>query len=358
MQTLAALIALLPISYGYYINNIDREVGEEMDSYIIDRIKRIVYYEMMTVIIYCIMVIIINLLNFFVNRSDLTILLTSLLTIEGIGLMAIYIYRLFDPNKVKEVMKEFDSSSTLSENQVMITLDRFITDYLSLESSVKDYISNENDNELVDKLPLYDIIDNFSKDFVDIGDHLDSFKEIIFHRNNLIHNYNEVFVDYSKYEKMIELKDMFDKMNNSFIQKKIFGNIARIRNTIEKALREYKTDFQNKDIESNVLPEDFKEEIVSLLGSYFVSDYYITNSFEQAKDVDFEIVQNNYSERRLLGIDIKSINKRSYTQISKSFFDRTNVRFMYVFLINFEPTQKIFTIQYMTKDNELKILTV
>lgn len=358
MQTLAALIALLPISYGYYINNIDKEVKEEMDSYVIDRIKRIVYYEMMIVIIYCIIVIIVNLLSFFINRSNLTILLTSLLTIEGIGLMAIYIYRLFDPNKVKEVMKEFDSSSGLSDNQVKITLDKFITDYLALESSVKDYISNENDNELVDNLPLYDIIDNFSKDFIDIGDNLDSFKEIIFHRNNLIHNYNEVFVDYSKYEKMIELKELFDKMNTSFIQRKIFGNVAKIRNTIEKALREYKTDFQNKDIESNILPEDFKEEIVSLLGSYFVSDYYISNSFEQAKDVDFEIVQNNYSERRLLGIDIKSINKRSYTQISKSFFERTKIRFMYVFLINFEPLQKIFTIQYMTKDNELKIFTV
>ena len=358
MQTLAALIALLPISYGYYISNLDREVRAEMDSYIIERLKRDVYYDMMTVIVYSIFVIVINLLSFFVYFTDITILIIALLTIEGIGLMAVYIYRLFDPNKVKEIMKELDISKDIESNQTKISLDTFITEYLELETQVKDFISNENDNEIVDKLPLYDIVDHFSKDFNEIGEHFDTFKEIIFHRNNLIHNYNDTFVDYNKYEKMLELKEIFDKLNLNFIQKNIFGNVVKIKNNIEKVLKEFKTDNQNRGIDSNYLPEDFKEEIVSLLASYFVSDYYFTNHLEEAKDVDFEIVQSNYSERRLVGIDIKSINQRNYTQIASDFFKRNSGRFMYVFLINFEPIQKIFTIQYQTKENELRTFTV
>jgi hypothetical protein len=358
MQTLAALIALLPISYGYYISNLDEEVKEEMDSYIIERLKRDVYYNMMTVIIYSIFVIVLNLISFFVEYSDYAILLIALLTIEGIGLMALYIYRLFDPNKVKEIMKEFDISNETNLNQTHVSLDTFITQYLELETQVKDFISNKNDNELVDKLPLYDIVDHFSKDFVEIGEHFDTFKEIIFHRNNLIHNYNDTFVDNNKYQKMLELKEIFIKHNTTFVQKYIFGNVSKIKNIIEKVLKEFKTDYQNRSVGSNHLPEDFKEEIVSLLGSYFVSDYYFTNSFEQAKDVDFEIVQSNYSERRLVGIDIKSINQKNYTQIANHFFNRTSGRFMYVFLINFEPLQKLFTIQYQTRDNALRTFTV
>ena len=168
MQTLAALIALLPISYGYYISNIDDEIKKRMDSYIIDRIKQDVYYDMMFVILYFIFVIILNLVSFFINYSDNFVLVIALLTIEGIGLMALYIYRLFNPNKVKEILKEFDTSDEINRNQKQISLDVFITEYLKLETQVKDFISNENDNELVDKLPLYDIVDNFSKDFNEI----------------------------------------------------------------------------------------------------------------------------------------------------------------------------------------------
>lgn len=50
--------------------------------------------------------------------------------------------------------------------------------------------------------------------------------------------------------------------------------------------------------------------IISLQGSYFVNDYYFTKSFDRAIDIDFEVVQNNYSERRILGIDNKIINRK------------------------------------------------
>jgi hypothetical protein len=358
MQTLAALIALLPISYGYYINNLDDEKYEELDGYIVEKLKSDVYHNMMTVIIYSLFVIILNLIGFFIVFNVIFAFIIALLTIEGIGLIAIYIYRLFDPNQVSEVLKEFDSSYNVDPDQKQISLDTFISEYLELETQVKDFVSNENDNELADGLPLYDIVDNLSKDFPEIQENFDIFKEIIFHRNNLIHNYTDTVVDYGKYSKMIELKELFEKLNTMFVQKRIFGNVVKIKNTIEKALKEYRTDYQNISVVQGDVPSDFKEEIVSLLHSYFVSDYYFSKSLDNARDTDFEVIQNNFSERKLLGIDIKSIHKKSVTQISTSFFKRMNSRFLYVFLINFEPTTRIFTVYYKTKDNELRTYTV
>jgi len=358
MQTLAALIALLPISYGYYINNIDDEKNDELDGYIIEKLKSDVYHNMMTVIIYSLFVIILNLIGFFIVFNVMFAFIIALLTIEGIGLIAIYIYRLFDPNQVRIVLKEFDSNYDIDPDQKQISLDTFISEYLELETQVKDFVSNENDNELADGLPLYDIVDNLSKDFPEIQENFDIFKEIIFHRNNLIHNYTDTVVDYGKYSKMIELKELFEKFNTMFVQKRIFGNVVKIKNTIEKVIKEYRTDYQNASVVEGDVPSDFKEEIVSLLHSYFVSDYYFSKSLDNARDTDFELIQNNYSERKLLGIDIKSINKRSVTQISSSFFKRMNSRFLYVFLINFEPTSRAFTVQSKTKDNELRTYTV
>lgn len=358
MQTLAALIALLPISYGYYITNIDNEKNESLDSYIIERLKSDVYVDMMTVIVYSLIVIVVNLFSFFLQYQVSFALIIALLTVEGIGLISLYIYRLFDPNKVREILKEFDTSKDIDPNQQVISLDTFITKYLELETTVKDFISNENDNELVDTLPLYDIVDNLSKDFPQLQEHYDTFKEIIFHRNNLIHNYTETVVDYSKYTKIIELLDLFEKLNSMFIQRKVFGNVVKIKNTIDVCLKEYLSDRQNKQEEAGVVPEDMKEEIVSLLHSYFISDYYFTKSLDDASDADFEIIQNNYSERKLVGIDIKSINTRNVSAISKSYFSRLQNRFTYLFLINFEPKHNQFSVMYKTKDNELRTVVV
>lgn len=358
MQTLAALIALLPISYGYYINNVDTEKSDDYDSYVVNRLKSDVYFEMMTVILYSLIVIILNLLSFFINYNVYFSFVIALLTIEGVGLIAIYIYRLFDPNKVKEILKEFDTSTEIDPNQKVISLDQFITNYLELETMVKDFISNEYDNEMIDKLPLYDIVDNLSKDFPEINEHYDTFKEIIFHRNNLIHNYTDTVVDYSKYAKILEFKDLFEKLNNMFIQKKIFGNVVKIKNTIETCLKEYLVDMQNSDVAIGSIPDDFKEDIISLLHSYFISEYYFTKSLDDAQDADFEVIQNNYSERKLLGIDVKSILPKNLRSIAASYFNRLGQRFMYVFLINFDPKQNMFIVMYKTKEKELRSIVV
>lgn len=348
MQTLAALIALLPISYGYYINNVDSEKSDAYDSYIIQRLKRDVYVEMITVIAFSLVVIVINLVSFFLSYHVMSSFVIGLLTIEGIGLIALYIFRLFDPSKVRDILREFDKSSDVDPTLQPISLDTFITDYLKLETSVKDFLSNENDNELVDKLPLYDIVDNLSKDVPELMAHYDTFKEIIFHRNNLIHNYMDTVVDHSKYARMLELKDLFDRYNDSFVHQKVFANVGTIRKMIEKAIDEYKIDRQNENVET--LLDEYKEDIVSLLHSYFISDYYVTHSFDEASDADFEVIQNNYSERKLLGIDIKSIEPNKLPRLASDFFRRLQERFLYLFLLNFDPDKDEFVIYYLTKD--------
>jgi hypothetical protein len=358
MQTLAALIALLPISYGYYINNLDNEKNEGIDSYVINRLKSDVYYDMMTVIVYSLFVIVVNLLSFYLAYSVIFSLIVGLLTIEGIGLISLYIYRLFDPNKVKEIFKEFDTATDKSSTDQSVSLDTFITKYLELETAVKDFISNKNDNELIDKLPLYDIVDNLSKDFPEINEHYETFKEIIYHRNNVIHNYIETIVDNSKYQKILELTDLFDKYNNMFIQKNIFGNVVKIKNVIEVCIKEYLVDTQNDQLEIGSIAEDFKEDIASLLRSYFISDYYNTLSLDKAKDTDFEVIQNNYSERKLVGIDVKSIIPKNLKSIANSYFQRLQNRFMYLFLINYDPNKNTFVVMYKTKDNELRSIVV
>ena len=175
MQTLGALIALLPISYAYFINNLDNENSNMLDSYVIDQLKRDVYFDLMIVISYCFTVILVNLGGFiFMDTVDLS-LVVIFMTIEGVGLIAFYILRLFNPNKVNEILKQYDTSTGDTDNQQSISLDSYITEYLELEKQVKDFLSNENDNSLVDKLPLYDIVDVFSKDFDEIREKLEAF---------------------------------------------------------------------------------------------------------------------------------------------------------------------------------------
>ena len=360
MQTLGALIALLPISYAYYINNLDNENVNILDSYVLDQLKRDVYFDLMIVISYCFTVILVNLIGFlFMTNLDIS-LVVIFMTIEGVGLIAFYILRLFNPNKVKDILKQYDSSTSSDgiTNQKTVTLDSYINEYLDLEKQVKDYISNENDNTIVDTLPLYDIVDVFSKDIVEIKENYDTFKEIIFHRNNLIHNYTDTNVDYTKYSKILELIDLFKKSNNAFVTKNIFGNIVSIKNIVEKGLKEYLLDMQNRVSSSPEIAIDFKEDIVSLLHSYFISDYYTTISLEDAEEADFEIKQNNYSERKLVGIDIKSIKSKNITTISSSFFTRLKNKFMYLVLINYDPTKTTFTLIYQTKDKELRQVVV
>jgi hypothetical protein len=350
MQTLATLIALLPISYGYYVANLDNEKNEDFDSYVIDRLKKDVYYDMMTVIFFSIFVILVNLMCFFALNEGLFTYLVAYLTTISIGHISIYIYRLFDPHKVSEILKEFDIGK-IDPTQKNISLDQFITDYLELESEVKDLITNENDNDLLSNIPLYDIVDLYSKDYPEIEVNYMVFKEIIFHRNNLIHNYSDVNVDYAKYLKLINLKKVFQDYNNKFIQKNIFSSVSAIKKQIEEALSE----FQLNDTESI---KDIPLEIISLLHSHFISDYYDCVSDVANLDVDFEINQNNYSGNKLVGINIKQVLTKNVYNLAKSFFKRFEDRYMYLVSIFYISKAKEFIVYYQTSDKQIKKFVV
>ena len=345
MQTLATLIALLPISYGYYVQNLDNERNEDFDSYIINRLKRDVYYDMMTVIFFALFVILINLISFFITEQGFYSFLIAYLTTLSVGHITIYIYRLFDPNKVSEILKEYDVGK-IEPGQKLITLDQFITDYLELESKVKDFITSQNDSELLANMPLYDIVDVYSKDYPEIEQNYDRFKEIIFHRNNVIHNYSDVQVDYQKYQSLLELKSLFQKYNFTFIQNNIFTNVLNVKNLIEDALKEFHL------TENSSLNVD--EEVKALLRSYFISDYYECVSEDSDLDVDVEIVQNNFSSFKIVGIEIKQIGSKNIFHIAESFFERFQERYLYLFVIFYNTDTKTFVVLYQNQDKSTK----
>lgn len=355
MQTLAALIALLPISFSYYLHKIEDQKSKEFDSYILKKLEKDVYYEMMFVIIFSLISIIVNLGCLFFNFNFVTAIIATGFTLFSVQFVVIYIYRLFDPDRVFDILKEFDVETETSPEgtKKLVTLDEFITEYLELETVVKDYISNENDNSLIDELPLYDIVDNLSKDFPVLEEYYKDFKEIIFHRNNLIHNYNEVTVDYHKYLRILELIKVFEKYNDQFIADKIFGNVSAVKNIIEIALMEYSSDYRNKDKSvDNIQTSTYEEDVSSLLQSYFISDYYETLDFEESEDMDFEIIQNNYSNRKLLGIDFKMTDSKNFKILTKPLLNKLMNKYLYIFIINYDLALNQFELHYLTKDKK------
>ncbi|MCF7925816.1 MAG: hypothetical protein K9L26_04715 [Candidatus Izimaplasma sp.] len=349
MQTLAALIALLPVSYAYFINNVEEEKSDEYDSYVIEQLKKEVYYEMIFVIVFCLIIIIFNLIFFFIEYSLLNAYIVSFFTIHAIALLALYVYRLFDPLRVKDILQSFDTT-IIDPNQKQVTLDEFITDYLALEKLVKDYISNEHDSELGDRLPLYDIVDNYSKDFEVIEEDYEDFKEIIFHRNNVIHNYTGAVIDFTKYQKILDLQTKYQRLNMAFISKNIFSSVAVIRNTVELTINEFveEMDFSSTNVTT------VKEQLITSLQTHFVSKYYATQILEDAKESDFEVIQNNYSNRKLVGIEFKASTVKNAISTAEALIDRLKTTYLYVVMIHFNIKTNEFTIYYNTLDNQIK----
>jgi len=359
MQTLAAIIALLPISYSYYLRKVEDEKGKHYDGYILKKLEKDVYYEMMFVIIFSIITILINLFFLFSTYEEYLAIIATVFTLYSMQFVIVYIYRLFDPDRVKQLLKEFDQSTKKERSIKNYTLDQFITSYLDLEKAVKDYISNERDNELVDGLPLYDIVDELSKDFPDLEQYYDDFKEIIFHRNNLIHNYTDTTVDESKYQKIIELTKYFEQKNTLFISEKIFSNVTSVKSNITSALQEYLHDFRTKDgaLKQSQVGQ-FEETLASILQAHFVSDYYRTITEDEAMDVDFAVVQNNYSNKLLVGVELKMTDYKHFIPLKNAFFKRMQNKYVYPFIINYNLNQNSFQIAYKTKQGKEQIDTI
>lgn len=355
MQTLAAIIALLPISYSFYLRKIEDEKGKDYDSYILVKLEKNGYYEMMFVIIFSVITIICNLYLLFNTYDKISSIIITFLTLLSIQFVVIYIFRLFDPDRVKNILMELDTKGNNIKVKGNINLDEFISAYLNLENVVKDYISNENDTELIDNMPLYDIVDNLSKDFPIIEEFFDDFKSIIYHRNNLIHNYNQVEVDYSKYLKIKELIKEFAKLNDQFISDKIFGNVLSVKTLIDAAIEEYITDYRNRDLllDSSKI-QDFEESLSALLQTYFISEYYDTIDFDETIETDFEVIQNNYSNRKLVGVLFKVTDIKNFKNQAKVIFNKLKSKFLYLFIINLNVVDNKIEMYYMTKSKTIK----
>ena len=357
MQTLAALIALLPISFSFYLRKVDDQKTKEFDSYILEKLEKDVYYEMMFVIIFSLFSIIMNLGALFFEFYYIYAVVATLFTLLSVQFVVVYIWRLFDPDRIFEVLKEFDvgEKSALDPSQKVILLDEYITKYLTLEATVKDYLSNENDNSLVDELPLYDIVDNLSKDFPVLEQYFKDFKEIIFHRNNLIHNYNAVIVDYNKYLKIIELITLFEKYNDQFVAENIFNNVSQVKSLINQSLNEYLNDYRIKDKSTGTSHyQTYEEDLTDFLENNFISDYYLTLDFEEKGEADFEVIQNNYSNRKLVGVELKMTDSDNFKKICKPNLAKLSKKYLYVFIINFDVANNRFELNYKTKDNKIK----
>ena len=88
---------------------------------------------MMFVIIFSLFSIIMNLGALFFEFYYIYAVVATLFTLLSVQFVVVYIWRLFDPDRIFEVLKEFDvgEKSALDPSQKVILLDEYITKYLT-----------------------------------------------------------------------------------------------------------------------------------------------------------------------------------------------------------------------------------
>jgi len=352
MQVLGALIALLPISYSFYLANIDKTKNEELDSYVLETLKKDGYHELMFVVTVSVLTIVINLVFFFLEDREVYALIAAFFSLLSIQLVSIFIYQLFDPERANIILKQFDVPTEYDPTHKRVTLDEFIKEYKSLEIIVKDFISKDGNHEKLGKMTFFDVVDTYSKDFKLIQMYSEDFKEIIFHRNNVTANSSDVMVDYTKYVKIVGLIKEFDKANEQFVAVRIFANVSSVRNKIDDALNEY-LDAYNNGREADLIPRNYQRKLAGILVNQFNSKYYNKQVFAKGATTDLEIVQKNFSKRKLVGIDFKLLDSNRFNSVSKSLFRKLQDEYMYIFTINFNIEHSVFEVAYLTKDHKM-----
>lgn len=353
MQVLGALIALLPISYSFYLANIDKTKSNEFDSYVLETLKKDGYYELMFVITVSVLTIVVNLVFFFLEDMELYALIAAFLSLLSIQLVSIFIYQLFDPERANIILKKFDVQTDRDTSGRRVSLDEFTTEFEELIVSVKDYITRERSVDKLDKMPFYDVIDKHHSEYKLVQIYYDDFKEIIFHRNNVIANYTDVMVDYNKYVKVLSLKKEFTKANEQFVQVKLFNNVSVVRNIIDDALSEYLAEF-NSNRNNEIAPANYQIQLSKILKSKLKSKYYNVQVYRKNRTTDFEVIQNNYSNKKLIGIDFKVLDSNRFNLQSKSIFRKLSDQYLYLFTINFNQKHGIFEVAYLTKDKKMR----
>lgn len=353
MQVLGALIALLPISYSFYLANIDKTREKEFDSYVLETLKKDGYYELMFVVTVSVITIVINLVFFFLENREAYALIAAFSTLLSIQLVTIFIYQLFDPERANIILKQFDVPTEFDPTHKRVTLEEFLREYEKLELLVKDFISKDSTNEKLAKMPFYNVMDTYNKDYKMIQIYYDDIKEIIFHRNNVIANYTDVMVDYTKYVKIVSIIKEFEKANEEFISTRIFPSVSSVRNIIDEALNEYLDGFNNNR-GGEIIPRNYKNKLAGILNTKFKSRYYEKLVFAKGATTDFEIIQKNLSQRKLVGVDFKLLDSNRFNTVSKSLFRKLQDEYLYIFTINFNIEHGVFEVAYLTKDRKMR----
>lgn len=353
MQVLGALIALLPISYSFYLANIDKTREKEFDSYVLETLKKDGYYELMFVITVSVLTIVINLVFFFLENREIYALVAAFFSLLSIQLVTIFIYQLFDPDRAKIILKQFDVPTEYDPSHKRVTLDEFILQYEKLEEVVKDFISKDSKNDKLGKMAFYDVMDTYNKDYKMIQIYYDDIKEIIFHRNNVIANYTDVMVDYTKYVKLVAIIKEFIKANEEFIAVRVFPSVSTVRNIIDEALNEYLSGFDSNR-GGEIIPRKYQNKLASILNTKFKNRYYDKLVFAKGATTDFELIQKNLSKSKLVGIDFKLLDSNRFNTVSKSLFRKLQDDYLYIFTINFNVEHSVFEVAYLTKDRKMR----
>ena len=348
----SALIALLPISYGFYLNNLESEQTSKFDLFLIKQLQKDAYFEMMFVILFAVITIAIKVLFLLSPVPVLFTLISVILGLIAIQYVTVFNIRLFDPDRVLKVLSSLDKSS--SHDLVRkVSLDQFIQRYLELETQIKNYISLHQETKLIESLPLYDIVDQFSSEFPMIQEDYQGLKEIIYHRNNIIHNYHKTKIDPLKFDALNILAERYKKATNRFIEEELYANVTVPKNLVLKTCEDF---LQDERRLHDFTFHGFNELLSTLLDTYFTNPLVqIQHDFD--KDLDYLVQLNNYSMQPLLGIAMHHTSEKNFDALAKRVF-ATSTKTRYVFAINLSNDKSKFTVMYLTKDKQVRIETI
>jgi hypothetical protein len=352
IAVISALIALLPISYGFYLNNLESEQTSKFDLFLIKQLQKDAYFEMMFVILFAVITIAVKVLFLLSPVPVLFSLISVILGLVAIQYVTVFNIRLFDPDRVLKVLSAMDKTS--SHDLVRkVSLDQFIQRYLDLETEIKNYISLHQETKLIESLPLYDIVDQFSSEFPMIQEDYDSLKEIIYHRNNIIHNYHKTKIDPVKFDALNLLTERYKKATNRFIEDELYANVTVPKNLVIKTCEDF---LQDERRLHDFTFHGYNELLSTLLDTYFTNELVrIQHDFD--KDLDYLVQLDNYSKQSLIGIAMHHTSEKNFDALAKRVFG-TSTKTRYVFAINLSTDKSKFTMMYLTKDKQVRIETI
>jgi hypothetical protein len=183
-----------------------------------------------------------------------------------------------------------------------------------------------------------------------IQEDYESLKEIIYHRNNIIHNYHKTNIDAVKFDQLSLLNDRFKKATNRFIEEELYTNVTVPKSLVVKTCEDF---LQDERRLHDFTFHGYNELVSTLLDTYFSSPLVlIQHDFD--KDLDYTVYLNNYSRQPLIGIAMHHTSEKNFDALAKRVFAKAT-KTRYVFAINLSTDKSKFTVMYLTKDKQVRI---